>query len=180
MIFMLTSILLISMLGTIAHYLYDFDKNKFVGLFCTTKESIWEHIKMALTPTLLLSFVDFFIYSNNANYYLAKFSSILVIIVFMPILYYGYKLITRKDYFILDILVFYVIIIASQLTFYEVLRIAPIHVIYRYLSCLAIFAILSFYIIQLFISPKNRLFNESIKRNKDNKKNIIKIESTKK
>ena len=50
--FTIISIIVISLIGTLSHFLYDISKhNKVVGLFAAVNESTWEHIKIALTPT---------------------------------------------------------------------------------------------------------------------------------
>ena len=56
MMYLFISIIIISLIGTISHFLYDISNhNKFVGLFSAVNESTWEHIKIALTPALLWS-----------------------------------------------------------------------------------------------------------------------------
>ena len=51
------SILVISIIGTFAHFLYDWSNhNKIVGLFAAVNESTWEHIKIALTPTIPINY----------------------------------------------------------------------------------------------------------------------------
>ena len=98
--FLIFSIILISIIGTLSHFLYDISNhNKIVGLFAAVNESTWEHIKIALTPTLLWGLLDGFIYGSNPNYFLAKFISLLVIIILMPALYYGHKAIIKKEIF---------------------------------------------------------------------------------
>ena len=53
MSFMTISIIFV--FGTAAHFMYDFlNHNKFVGLFCAVNESTWKHIKIALTPTIVV------------------------------------------------------------------------------------------------------------------------------
>lgn len=45
--------IVISVVGTLFHFLYDWSNhNKIVGLFAAVNESTWEHIKIALTPTM--------------------------------------------------------------------------------------------------------------------------------
>ena len=57
---------IISVVGTLAHFLYDFSHhNKIVGLFAAVNESTWEHIKIALTPTFLWSLYDGYLYGAN-------------------------------------------------------------------------------------------------------------------
>ena len=95
------SFIVISIVGTLSHFLYDISNNKIVGLFSAVNESTWEHVKIALTLTLLWGLVDEFIYGTNSNYFLAKFVSLLVIIILMPALYYGHKAIIKKNYLFL-------------------------------------------------------------------------------
>ena len=41
-------------LGTIGHFLYDWsNNNKIIGFFFATDESIWQHLKLDITPVLL-------------------------------------------------------------------------------------------------------------------------------
>ena len=70
--------------------------NKIVSLFAAVNESTWEHIKIALTPTFICTLYDGAIYGVNENYFIAKTSSILVIIILIPLLFYAYQLITKK------------------------------------------------------------------------------------
>ena len=102
MYFLVFSIIIISIVGTLSHFLYDISNhNKVVGLFSAVNESTWEHIKIALTPTLFWSILDGLIYGTNANYFYAKFASLFIIIILMPTLYYGHKAIIKKEIFIL-------------------------------------------------------------------------------
>jgi hypothetical protein len=47
-------ILFISLLGSLIHFLYDLSgKSLLVGLIAPINESVWEHLKLPLVPTLL-------------------------------------------------------------------------------------------------------------------------------
>ena len=64
--FLIINILIISVLGTISHFLYDISgHNKFVGLFTAVNESTWEHIKIALTPTILFIIGSYIKYNKK-------------------------------------------------------------------------------------------------------------------
>ena len=81
MIFTILSIVIISVSGTLLHFLYDTsNQNKIVGLFAAVNESTWEHIKIALTPTIFLSLIDGILYGQNNNYFFAKAISLSSII----------------------------------------------------------------------------------------------------
>ena len=161
--FLIISIIVISALGTLFHFLYDISShNKIMGLFSAVNESTWEHIKIALTPTLLWSIVDGYLFGSNPNYFIAKFISILIIIVLIPVLFYGYKIFTKKDLFILNILIFYISIIASQYAFYYIINMNEINFIFRYLSCIGIFILFGGYMIHTLMPAKNLIFKDPI------------------
>ena len=165
MTYLITSILIISTVGTISHYLYDISNhNKIIGLFCAVNESTWEHIKLALTPTILWSIVDGLLYGSNPNYFLAKLVSLLVIIILMPLLFYGYKMIIKKNSVILNIVNFYIVIIASQLSFYYILQAKPITFIPNYLSCLGLFIVFGAYLLLTLMPLKNFIFKDPISK----------------
>ena len=84
MVFFIVSVIVISIIGTLLHFMYDItNHNKTVGLFSAVNESTWEHIKIALTPTLLWSIIDGIKFWNNPNYFPAKFISLLLIILLL-------------------------------------------------------------------------------------------------
>ena len=163
MMFMIISIILISIIGTLSHFLYDISNhNKIVGLFSAVNESTWEHIKIALTPTLLWSLLDGFIYGTNPNYFFAKFISLFIIIILMPLLFYGHKALIKKDVFIIDIIIFYIVIIASQYLFYTILRLNELPYFIGYLSCIGIFLLFGGYMIHTLMPAKSFIFEDPI------------------
>lgn len=163
MLFLIISIIVISIIGTLSHFLYDLtNHNKFIGIFAAVNESTWEHIKIALTPTILWSLVDGYIYGEESSYFLAKLTSLVVIIVLMPVLFYGHKWVAKKDYFIFDIVSFYIVIIASQLAFYFLIQIGYIDFIYQYLSCAGFFILFGGYMVLTLLPLKNFIFKDPL------------------
>ena len=85
------SIIAISATGTLAHFLYDLTgEHRAVGLFTAVNESTWEHIKIAITPSLLWGLYDGYYYGENPNYFCAKLASLLVLTVFIPAVFVYY------------------------------------------------------------------------------------------
>ena len=161
--FFFISTIFISLIGTLSHFTYDISNhNKIIGLFSAVNESTWEHIKIALTPTILWSLVDGFIYGSNPNYFLAKFVSLFIIIILMPILYYGHKAITKKNLFIFDIISFYIVIISSQYLFYILLKVGDVPYIVNYLSVIGIILIFGGYMIHTLMPAKSFLFKDPL------------------
>ncbi len=163
MMFLIISIVCISIIGTLAHFLYDLSNhNKVVGIFAAVNESTWEHIKIALTPTILWGLVDGYIYGMESNYFLAKSLSLISIIILMPLLYYGHKFVARKDYFIFDIISFYLVIIASQLVFYYVIQLGSMSYFVDYLSCVTTFVLFGGYLLLTLLPLKNFIFKDPL------------------
>lgn len=160
---MLISIIVISIMGTLFHFLYDISNhNKIIGLFAAVNESTWEHIKIALTPTLIWSFVDGYVYGMNLNYFLAKFISLLSVIVIMPLLFYSYKFLFQKNNAIINIIIFYVVIICSQYLFFYIISIPTINYFWQYLSCILTFVIFACYMIFTLLPLETFLFKDPI------------------
>ena len=157
------SIIIISILGTLFHFLYDISKhNKVVGLFAAVNESTWEHIKIALTPTILWSIYDGYIYGRNPNYFTAKLSSLLILITFIPTTFYLYKYFTNKPIIIVDILIFYIAIILSQFSFYSIIKLQTLGFATNYLSCISIFIVFGFYMVLTLLPIKSFIFKDPI------------------
>ena len=157
------SIIIISILGTLFHFLYDISKhNKVVGLFAAVNESTWEHIKIALTPTILWSIYDGYIYGRNPNYFTAKLSSLLILITFIPTIFYLYKYFTNKPIIIVDILIFYIAIILSQFSFYSIIKLQTLGFATNYLSCISIFIVFFFFFVLTLLPIKSFIFKDPI------------------
>lgn len=160
---MIFSIIIISLIGTFAHFLYDLtNHNKVVGLFMAVNESTWEHIKIALTPTFLWSLYDGFVYGVNDNYFLAKLLSLLVLIIVIPLVFYTYKFFLKKSILVIDIVLFYVSIILSQMMFYYVIDLESLGFIVSYLSCIGVFILFGFYMVLTLLPIKSFLFKDPI------------------
>ena len=163
MMHFIISVIIISTVGTLSHFLYDiFNHNKVVGLFSAVNESTWEHIKIALTPTFLWSLIDGYQFGFLPNYFIGKCASLLIIIILMPILYYGYKYILKKESIIFNISSFYFVIIASQFSFYYIIGANSFKYVYIYLSCICTFLIFGGYMIHTLMPAKSIIFKDPI------------------
>ena len=80
----------------------------------------------------------------------------------MPLLFYGYQLFTKKDIPILDIIIFYIVITANQLSFYFIINNNSVSNFITYLSCIGIFLIFAGYLIHTVMPAKSFLFKDPI------------------
>ena len=159
------SIIVISVLGTLAHFAYEISEhNKFMALFAAVNESTWEHIKIALTPSLLWGLYDGFVYGQNPNYFTAKSLSLLTIIILIPLIFYTYRAILKKSLLPFDIILFYISIIFSQIVFMYFINLPPIGFIFEYLGTILLFGIFACYMVFTLQPPKNFIFKDPISK----------------
>ena len=156
-------IITISVIGTLAHFLYDLSgHSKIIGLFAAVNESTWEHIKIALTPTILWSLLDGAFYGSNANYFLAKITSLLAIVFFIPLVFYTYRHFVKHSILAVDIMMFYLAIILSQFIFYTIINLPPQGFTIQYLSIIATFIFFGAYMTLTLAPIKNIIFKDPI------------------
>lgn len=83
-------------MGFIFHSFYDYTgKIILIGVFCPVNESVWEHLKLILYPTLLWFGLGYIIFSkgpkfNGTKWLICTASSILVSSLFIIVFYYSY------------------------------------------------------------------------------------------
>lgn len=159
-------IIFISLIGTLLHFTYEISNhNKVVALFSAVNESTWEHIKIALTPTFIWTLYDGAVYGIYNNYFIAKTANLLVIIFLIPILFYTYKIFTKKSKLPIDIIIFYITIITSSLVFKYILNLKDLPYYITYISLVLMFIIFGFYMTLTLLPIKNFLFKDPITNN---------------
>lgn len=153
----------IAIVGTFLHFLYELSgHNKLVAIFAAVNESTWEHIKICMTPTILWSLCDGFVYGMNANFLIGKALSLLTIIILIPVLFYIYTAFTKKAILWVDVICFYIVVICSQLVFNYFINMQVLPFIYTYLSCILLFIEIGAYVFLTFNPLKNFIFEDPI------------------
>lgn len=162
MVFIL-GFIFVSILGTILHFVYDMtNHNKIVALFGAVNESVWEHIKLALTPTFLWSLVDGYVYGTNPNYFFAKFIGIVSIIIVIPTIYYGYRFLLKKRIPIIDISSFFVSVFCSQFLTSSILKSSVVSYQVSYVSLVLLFIVFGMYLTLTLFPIKSFLFKDPL------------------
>ena len=162
-LFTILSIITIFALGSLAHFLYDLShENKILGLFTAVNESTWEHIKIAITPTLLWSLLDGYFYGMNPNYFLAKLTSLLILTLFIPLVFYSYTRASKKPILPVDILTFLVAIILAQFAFTAIVGQPAIPYWATYLSAVDLFIFFGAYMTLTLMPLHQILFKDPI------------------
>ena len=92
----LSGILPIFILGAIVHFMYDWCSITLLGLVCPINSSIWEHMKMAVLPTIIWWGATYLLFKdklelNFKRYFVAFTASLLASTFLMPFLFYTYR-----------------------------------------------------------------------------------------
>lgn len=121
--FEIYGIVFIILFGFIGHFVYKWsNQNSFLGYFAPVNESVWEHIKLVLGPSFLWLLFEIHFYNGYENLWFAKFISLLIMILFIPILFYSYSKIIKKSIFIIDIGIFIISVIVGEIVFHYLIN----------------------------------------------------------
>lgn len=156
-------ILFVAIFGTLLHFMYEWSGHKrFVSIFAAVNESTWEHIKIALTPSFIWMLCDGARYGLEPNYFVAKTASLLAIIIIIPVLFYAYQIFTKKAMLPIDIIIFYISIIVSNLLFKYIIGLNSISFFITYFAVILLFVIFGFYMILTLMPFENFIFEDPI------------------
>ncbi len=79
----------VSVLGTLLHFLYDLTKSPVAALVSAVNESTWEHMKLLFFPMLLFAALQsFFAGKKYENFWCVKLGGILLGVLMIPVLFY--------------------------------------------------------------------------------------------
>ncbi len=108
-------------IGSLLHFAFDFlGQNPVVGLFAPVNESVWEHIKMVVWPTILWWTVYYRIQGERQGilkdtWLCGALAALLVSMAAIPMLYYFYTSAFGVEILWVDILILFLAISAGQL-----------------------------------------------------------------
>ena len=95
-------------LGTLLHFAFEYSgESTIVGAFTPVNESIWEHLKLILLPSIFVGFIEYFVFGKKyKGYFGAKGFATLIGMLFVLAGYYTYSGIVGANYLVADILLF--------------------------------------------------------------------------
>lgn len=152
--------LIYSIMGSLLHFTFNWsNRSVIVGIFSAINESVWEHIKLLLTPIFFCSFISFLLNIEN-NFFIVFVELVLSIVLI--ILFYEIKQNVFKDKFnLFYILSFYITcFIVSFANCY--LKRFNIPTIVNSVSLLLVLLIFAMYLTFSIFPPKNKYFKDPI------------------
>ena len=132
--------------GSFVSFFYEWSSyNKIIGILFPANESTWEHLKLAILPTILyFAFGKIFI--KNDNYLFALFISLLVPIVVIPILFYTYTAVIGHEILFIDILIYLFAVLFAFFMCWLILLLNPLNKNYNIIAIIGLIVILICYL----------------------------------
>ena len=93
-----SGVLFIAVFGTSLHFAFELSNFwKPVAIIAAVNESVWEHLKMVFWPGLIFSLLEYnFLKGWEANFWIVKLSSLLIMPFVIALGWYGVVAIIRK------------------------------------------------------------------------------------
>jgi hypothetical protein len=154
----------IFILGAIMHFMFDLSgRLKIVGLFTPVNESVWEHLKMVLWPSLIYSVLEYSIFKSHVNnFWFSKAAGIYTAMIVIIVIFYTYTAFTGHSILAVDILTFAAAIAAAQFISYKIMLSKDLSPWINRLSCPLIALLIFIFILFTFCPPHLPLFKNSI------------------
>lgn len=113
----------IIILGTLWHFIYQWSGNTFlIGLFAPVNESVWEHLKMVLFPSIIFAAIEYKFVKDYANNFITAITvSIITAMIFIVTMHYTYTFFLNKNLAVVDILIFIVSIFLGRYLGYHIM-----------------------------------------------------------
>ena len=110
----LPSILAVSILGSLNHFLYDWTGgSSFAALFCPINESPWEHLKLLFFPFLFVTLWTALCRFRDRRFFYCRFLGVVCGMAFTLVTFYTYTGIWGSHALILDLLIFFLGVVLS-------------------------------------------------------------------
>lgn len=155
----LLGFLFIFIFGSIMHFAYSSTHSKIIGLFSPVNESIWEHLKLVLWPSLIFSLIEYSYLKDCVNNFItAKTISIIIAMILIITIFYLYTSILGQNLLFLDILTFALSILIGQLISFKTLILNPANEWVYALSAIILASIIIIFFIFTFSPPRLQIF----------------------
>lgn len=155
-------IIAVIIFGTLLHYLYQISKeNKLVALISAVNESVWEHLKLSFFSIIIIGIFEYLLFKNETNnFWTSKMIASIFAMSFTIITFYTYYGIIGKDNLFLDISIFIIGIVVSEILSYKVMQSTNLNI--EFYSKIILLIISLFFGIFTFNPPRIPLFQDPV------------------
>ena len=154
----------ISLSGVLLHFVFDWTGQHYlVGAFSAVNESVWEHLKLAVVPTVIWLLVERkALKTETHNLFFAKGVGLLVMPILIVALFYSYIAIWGNNLLVLDIAIFILAVIVGQFLSYKIMKAPEFSQKYNKASIISLVILMAIFIIFTYFPPKSFLFHDPV------------------
>jgi hypothetical protein len=150
-------------LGSALHFTFALSGNQpIIGAFSAVNESVWEHLKLAFWPSLLLTAIEYPLLKKAAtNFFTAKAIGVYLMITIIPLVFYSYTALSGKSIFAIDISTFVFAVIVGQLLSYKLLTYRQLNKNLNKIAVAAIILLAFAFVLFTYYTPQLQIFRDS-------------------
>lgn len=173
----------ISLLGVLLHFVFDWTgQHCLMGAFSSVNESVWEHLKLVVVPTVIWLLIERKALKTEAhNFFLAKTTGLFAMPILIIILFYSYFAIWGNNILVLDIGIFFLAVAIGQFTSYKIMKAPELSQKYNKVSIVLSVILVAIFIIFTYCPPRFFLFRDPVsggygivgKSDRDKEPNIL-------
>lgn len=154
----------ISILGTILHFTFEFSNNNIlVAPFSAVNESVWEHLKIAVMPMFLWTFIEFVTLKfRRPNLWSSLLIKIFTVMGVITVFHYIYTSIFGAHSTWFSIAIFYIAILLAQIFGYKEITSKDVNVKYEEIAKYLVIIIFLMFVTFTFIPPKIGIFKDEV------------------
>ena len=119
----------IGLVGASLHFTFELSNfsNMVVAFFSAVNESTWEHLKMVFWPGIIFALVEYtYVREHAKNYLVAKTTSLFLMPLVIVLGWYAYTPFTGRSIYRIDLILFYIAVLAGQIASYKLLTAPPV------------------------------------------------------
>lgn len=164
----LLSIPILIILGSLMHFIYEWSGNlTIVGILAPINESVWEHLKLTLYPTILWWLIGYFIFKRKCTISKEQwFSSAAVAVITCHLVilsfFYTYTGALGIESLMLDIFSLFLGVIISQYLALHLYKFAKLNTVTYFIAIIIFIFLIITFTLFTFNPPHFPIFMDSI------------------
>ncbi len=160
---LIISFFIIAIFGTVFHFTHNwFKKGIILHLISAINESTWEHMKLLIVPTILVTIFQYItVYSQYNNFWFSILTLLIIETLSIPLIFEPLRIYFKKVSLLFTITLFYLSIIIGLIFQYSVL-VYEISIISELLSMILVILYISIYWIFTYYPPKLFIFKDPV------------------
>ncbi|MCX6791351.1 MAG: DUF6512 family protein [Candidatus Gribaldobacteria bacterium] len=162
--FEILGMVFISAVGSLLHFAFEW-LNRFwlEGAFAAVNESTWEHLKLAVTATLVWAVLENKVFKLKVpNFLLAKAISAYLMPVLIVLFFYTYKTILGHNLLVIDISIFVLAVIIGQMVSYKIMVLPQVSQKLNIASLTLLIGLFLAFVVFTFYPPHFFLFLDQV------------------